>query len=123
MKRDNELAILLTGIGIGAAVGLLLARSSGKDLRKGIQKRVEDASDYVKEQGESLMDKVETAAESVQDRFGSKVAKGKGAMRDLTNKAKDLEKAAEAATSAAVEMADSARVLARRAGKIISQQA
>lgn len=123
MKRDNELAILLTGIGIGAAVGLLLARSSGKDLRKGIQKRVEDASDYVKEQGESLMDKVETAAESVQDRFGSKVAKGKDAMRDLTNKAKDLEKAAEAATSAAVAMADSAKLLARRAGKIISQQA
>lgn len=123
MKSDNDLAIFLTGVGIGAAVGLLLARSSGKDLRKGIQKHVGDARDFVVEQGESLMDKVETAAETVQDRFGSKVAKGKGAMRDLSNKAKDLEKAAEAATSAAVEMVDSARVLARRAGKLITQQA
>ena len=85
---DNRLAILLTGIGIGAAAGLLLARTSGADLRKGIRKGALDATDYLKDQAEELVDRAGSVMQASQDRFASELGKAKGEARDLGNRAK-----------------------------------
>lgn len=63
MTRDNRFAILLAGAGIGAAAGLLLARCSGKDLRKGMRKRAGNAKNFLNEQAETLVNRVETAVD------------------------------------------------------------
>jgi len=92
MNRDNRFAILLAGIGIGAAVGLLFARYSGLDVQKG----ADDDKAYIKKRAQTAAHGVESAAETVQEKVGSQVAKGKEAARDIGNRVRHL--AAKVAT-------------------------
>jgi gas vesicle protein len=46
--------LLMLGLGVGAVAGLLVAPKSGKQLRKDIGRKVEDARDKVEEMGEQF---------------------------------------------------------------------
>ena len=110
MTKKNRLPILLTGIGIGAAAGLLLARCSGAKLRKEIRKNAEDAKDFIKEQTGVLADRVEVIADAVQDKLSDGLAKGTDAAQDFSNKAKGaMDTAARVAMKAADKASDKAR--------------
>src|ERR1035438_2283914 len=117
--KDNRIAILLTGMGIGAAAGLLFARYSGVEFRKQITRRAGEAKTFLKDQSDVLVDRVGKAAEQVEQHF----AKGKDAVRDLNQKAKGIMEDASSVTTAATnEIVDKSRAGAFQAGKVIEKQ-
>jgi len=70
---------LMIGLGIGAALGLLLAPKPGRQLRKDLRRSYDDA--------------LETASEwtdEAKDRFEEVVEKGSGLADELRSKAKPL---------------------------------
>jgi gas vesicle protein len=90
MNKNNGWTMLLAGVGIGAAAGILLARCSGADLRKAIQQRADDATSFLKTQAGTVVDRVTNAAEVGHDRVAAQVAKGKEAVRSLNKNARDF---------------------------------
>jgi len=54
---------LLIGLGIGAAVGLLLAPKTGKQLRKDLRRTYEDALDTISEWSDEAKDRFDEAIE------------------------------------------------------------
>lgn len=115
MNKDKQWTILLAGVGIGAAAGLLVARYSGADLRKGIRKRADEVKDLLKDRTEALVDRVQTAVEEGQDNLGSQLKKGKDAAREFSNKTKDvIETAAADTTNAAEEILNKSRAVASK---------
>lgn len=57
----------LIGLGIGAAVALMYAPSKGKDTRRLIGKKAEEARDYLVEQGEEIYEKSRDIIEEASD--------------------------------------------------------
>ena len=117
--KDNRLAILFTGMGIGAAAGLLFARYSGVELRKQMARRAGEAKTFLQDQADVLVDRAAKAVEQVEHIF----AKGKDVVRDLNHKAKDIiEDASNVTTAATDELVDKSRSVASKAGTVIEQQ-
>src|SRR6266849_4697081 len=115
MNKDKRLITFLAGVGVGAAGGLLVARYSGADLRKGIRKHAGEVKDLLKTGAEELVDRVQTAAEEGKDNLGSQLKKGKDAAREFSNKTRDvIETAADDATNAAEEILDKSRTEASK---------
>ena len=116
MKRDKWLATLLAGVGIGAVAGLVVARYSGVDLRKGIRKRAGE----VKDKGEAIVERVRRTLEEGQDQLGNQLTKGKDAARDFSNKTKGaIEDVADVTTSAAEEILDKSKTLVSKASRAL----
>ena len=112
MSRNNGLTVLLAGIGVGAAAGLLLARYSGADLRKAIRRRANHATNTLKDQAGTLVDGVSKAAETGHDQIATQLAKGKQAARYVSKNAKDfIDTAADAANKATRDILDKASSL------------
>jgi gas vesicle protein len=61
MNRNDEssFAYLVIGIGIGLAVGMLLAPRSGEELRHDVRRRTNEGLDYLNQQAEKLRDSTE----------------------------------------------------------------
>jgi gas vesicle protein len=115
MNKDKQLTILLAGVGIGAAAGLLVARYSGADLRKGIRKRADEVKDLLNDRAEALVDRVQTAVEEGQGNLGSQLKKGKDAAREFSNKTRDvIETAAADTTNAAEEILNKSGAVASK---------
>jgi gas vesicle protein len=83
MSSDSEagtaVTFLLIGLGVGAALGLLLAPKSGRQLRKDLRRSYDDA--------------LETASEwtdEAKDRFGEVVEKGADFADEVRAKTKPL---------------------------------
>jgi gas vesicle protein len=75
----TAVTFLLIGLGVGAALGLLLAPKPGRQLRKDLRRSYDDA--------------LETASEwtdEAKDRFEEVVEKGTGLADELRSKAKPL---------------------------------
>jgi len=75
----TAITFLMIGLGIGAALGLLLAPKPGRQLRKDLRRSYDDA--------------LETASEwtdEAKDRFEEVVEKGSGLADELRSKAKPL---------------------------------
>ena len=65
----TAITFLLIGLGIGAAISLLYAPKSGRQMRKDLRRRYEDARDTL----EDWRDEAKEAAEEVLDR-GAEIA-------------------------------------------------
>jgi gas vesicle protein len=78
-KAGTAVSFLLIGIGIGAALGLLLAPKSGRQLRKDLRRSYDDALDTVSEW-----------TDEAKDRFGEAVDATSDFADDLRSKAKPL---------------------------------
>ena len=75
----TAVTFLLIGLGVGAALGLLLAPKTGRQLRKDLRRSYDDA--------------LETASEwtdEAKDRFGKAVEKGADLADELRTKAEPL---------------------------------
>jgi gas vesicle protein len=66
-QTGTALTFLLIGLGVGAAVGLLLAPKAGTQLRKNLKRSYEDALETVSEWTEEAKDRFEEAMEKGAD--------------------------------------------------------
>jgi gas vesicle protein len=73
------IAFLLIGVGVGAAVGLLLAPKAGRQLRKDLRRGYDDA-----------LDTVSDWKDEARDRFKDVVEKGADFADELRSKAEPL---------------------------------
>ena len=120
MNRDNRWTMLLAGIGIGAAAGVLLARCSGAELRGAIQQRAGDATDFLKSQAGSIVDRAGSLAETGHDKMVTQLAKGKELARDLNKNAKEFIGSTATITSkAAGDVLDKSNSLASKAAEAL----
>ena len=78
-KSGTAVSFLLIGIGIGAALGLLLAPKTGKQLRKDLRRTYDDA-----------LDTVSDWTDEAKDRFGDAVDATSDFADDLRSKAKPI---------------------------------
>jgi gas vesicle protein len=75
----TAIAFLLIGLGVGAAVGLLLAPKTGRQLRKDLRRGYDDA-----------LDTVSDWKDEARDRFKDVVDKGTDFAEELRSKAEPL---------------------------------
>ena len=75
----TAIAFLLIGLGVGAAVGLLLAPKTGRQLRKDLRRGYDDAVDTVSDW-----------KDEARDRFKDVVEKGSDFADELRSKAEPL---------------------------------
>jgi len=69
----TAVTFLLIGLGAGALVGLLLAPKSGKQLRKDLRGKFDDAREAMEEFADEAKDRVKDQVEDALDR-GSEIA-------------------------------------------------
>jgi gas vesicle protein len=62
----STVSVFLVGLSIGAAVALLLAPKTGKDIRKMIGRKAEDTSDYVQSKGKEVLAQLQELVEQAQ---------------------------------------------------------
>ena len=77
----TAITFLLIGLGIGAAVGLLLAPKPGKQIRKDLRRSYEDALDTISEW-----------SDEAKERFDEAVQKGTEFTEELRERAEPLGK-------------------------------
>jgi len=92
MSKGKVLLGLLTGVAVGAALGILFAPDKGWNTRKRISKKAEDLTNDLREKFDEFMDMVSV-----------KVDEAKSKVSDISDKAKDkadeIKKEAREATS------------------------
>jgi gas vesicle protein len=62
MEDDNKLSYFFLGLGLGVAVGVLFAPSSGAETREYLRSKAEEGTDYVKRRADDLR---ESAADAI----------------------------------------------------------
>ena len=89
MEDDSKLGYFFLGLGVGVAVGLLFAPSSGEETRKLIRDRAADSGDYLKRQttdikssAADLLDKSKDTLSKHRESLVSAVEAGKQAYRE-----------------------------------------
>ena len=70
----NNFVWFLVGLSIGALVALLYAPRSGRDTRRYLSKKADEARDFVSERGQELYDRSRELVEEASER-GRKFAK------------------------------------------------
>jgi gas vesicle protein len=63
MDSDNRFSYFFLGLGLGTAIGLLFAPKSGSETRKYIRSKTQEGTDYLRSQGQGLMDSATEAIE------------------------------------------------------------
>lgn len=63
----TAVTFLMIGVGAGALIALLLAPKTGKQMRRDLRKRVEDARDSLQDWTEDAKDKLQDAVERGSD--------------------------------------------------------
>ena len=94
MEDDSKLGYFFLGLGVGVAVGLLFAPSTGEETRALIKTRANDGADYlrkrtddIKEQATGLVDKSRDAVARQKDQLAAAVSAGKQAYRESVSSA------------------------------------
>ena len=62
-SAGTAVAFLLIGLGVGAALGLLLAPKSGRQMRKDLRRSYEDALDTISDWSDEAKDRFDEAVE------------------------------------------------------------
>jgi gas vesicle protein len=83
MNAAKFWAVFAIGVGAGAAVALLYAPQSGEKTRRQVRRKLEDASDYVRD-----------TADTIGDRASKAYKVGRGAVEDALDSASSVYDAA-----------------------------
>ncbi len=78
-NAGTAISFLLIGLGVGAAVGMLLAPKSGKQIRKDLRRSYDDT-----------LDTISDWTDEAKERFEEVVEKGAGLTEELRAKAEPL---------------------------------
>jgi len=81
----TAITFLMIGLGAGALVGLLLAPKTGRQMRKELRRRLDDARDSFQDWSEDARDRLSDAREKMQDA----VDKGSDWASNLRDTARD----------------------------------
>ncbi len=94
MEDENKFSYFFLGLGLGVAVGLLFAPSSGAETRDMIRSKADESKDYLRRRGTELRDsandvieKGKTAVSRQRDHLSAAVDAGKQAYRDAVSTA------------------------------------
>jgi gas vesicle protein len=89
----SKLPYFLLGIGVGAAMGILYAPSTGEEMRTGLRRRAEGGRDYVKRRGGELREqagnafgKGRDAVSAQRDQLAAALEAGRRAYREATGR-------------------------------------
>ena len=82
MKWQGTASGLLIGIGVGVAIGMLLAPKSGKDTRDQIVGTVKDGLDGAIAKGQNLTRRVQQTLDDAKERVKDAADAGEQAYRD-----------------------------------------
>jgi gas vesicle protein len=63
----TAITFLMIGLGAGALVGLLLAPKTGRQMRKELRRRLDDAKDSLQDWSEDARDRIQDARGKMQD--------------------------------------------------------
>jgi len=92
MEDDNKFSYFFLGLGLGVAVGLLFAPSSGAETRDMIRSKADESKDYLRRRSNELRDsasdvieKGKTAVSRQRDHLAAAVDAGKQAYRDAVS--------------------------------------
>ena len=92
MGDENKFSYFFLGLGLGVAVGLLVAPKSGAETRDLLLTKADEGKEYLKRRGEGLRDsatdlleKGRDAVNRQRDQFSAAVEAGKQAYRDAIN--------------------------------------
>ncbi len=80
-RNDTGLALFLTGLAVGAALGVLLAPASGAETRRKIGEKVRSVRDEAEEEFSEGLDKIRTELPERKDRYAEAVKEGWKAFR------------------------------------------
>jgi gas vesicle protein len=93
MGDDSKFSYFFLGLGLGVAVGLLVAPKSGAETRDLLLNKADEGKDYLRRRGEGLrdsatdfLDKGKTAVSRQKDQLAAAVEAGKQAYREAINK-------------------------------------
>lgn len=88
MNSKDNFAYLAAGVGIGAAIGMLLAPRSGSETRELISSKAQEGTDYVKRAAMDTADRAKQAAHRVKgvltDTVSEAAEVGRQAYREAT---------------------------------------
>jgi gas vesicle protein len=84
----TAVTFLLIGLGAGALAGLLLAPKTGKQMRRDLQRGLEDAKDTLGDWADEAKDRVRDAGDRVRD----VASKGVALADDLSQKVEPLRR-------------------------------
>ncbi|MCL5953170.1 MAG: YtxH domain-containing protein [Nitrospirae bacterium] len=90
-RNDTGLALFLTGLAVGAALGVLLAPASGVETRKRITERVRSLREEAEEEFFEGVDKVRDSLPERKDRYAEAVKEGLKAFRQAIGEAVEKE--------------------------------
>lgn len=89
MEDDSKLGYFFLGIGVGVAVGLLFAPTSGEETRAKIRTKAGEGKDFIKRRSEDLkesaadiVDRSKDAVQRQKDQLAAAVTAGKQAYRE-----------------------------------------
>jgi gas vesicle protein len=80
-RNDTGLALFLTGLAVGAALGVLLAPASGAETRRKIGEKVRSVRDEAEVEFSEGLDKIRTELPERKDRYAEAVKEGWKAFR------------------------------------------
>jgi len=93
MEDDSKFSYFFLGLGLGVAVGLLVAPKSGAETRELLLNKADEGKDYLRRRGEGLrdsatefVDKGKGAINRQKDQLAAAVEAGKQAYREAINK-------------------------------------
>lgn len=111
MSRNAERVVwMMIGAAVGAGIALLYAPRTGKDTRKMIRKRAENAREYLADAGDAILDKGRDLYETVADA-------GRGAYASVADAGREAYRKSASAAAAAAGAAQSAGgIFGRRQG-------
>ncbi|MDA8112307.1 MAG: YtxH domain-containing protein [Nitrospiraceae bacterium] len=80
-RNDTGLALFLTGLALGAALGVLLAPASGAETRRKIGEKVRTLKDEAEEEFAEGLEKIRTEFPERKDRYSEAIKEGWKAFR------------------------------------------
>ena len=84
-RNDTGLALFLTGLALGAALGVLLAPASGAETRRKIGEKVRTLKDEAEEEFTEGIEKIRTEFPERKDRYAEAAREGWKAFRQAVS--------------------------------------
>ncbi len=87
--QNNSLSCFIVGIGVGVAVGMLLAPRSGEETRQILRAKADEGTDYLKAKADDSRDYVKRRGSELRDSASDLIDRGKDALARQARSALD----------------------------------